>query len=265
MAKKGSGNSLDDIRKAIEESGGDALRAASILGVTRTSYYNYVNRYPELKELAKEVRGREPQPDAQTDAEWIESDDPNDAPVLSKKQIEALERIDKDSNKGELWAYVGEISTSVLLKLEERGMIQLRYEDGGKWAMLSDEGEIAMLWHVEQGSREWELLMAGKGKPVRRKAEKAESINIRKNIQPLPSENLEQTISEMFPSPQPISQVIGHENGATDCNDCAECLHREVLAYIMERVPEAKELYDGIAALKANQKKVDAVLKKIGG
>lgn len=277
MAKKGSGNSYEDIKAAIEMGEGKLLTSAGILGVTRASMYSYINRFPELKKLYEELKVKSKGKAPETTEVTVDAED---APVLTQRQVEALNLIDTRSNKGELWAETGEISTSVLLKLEERGFISLRYEDGGKWAMLTDEGEIAMLWHVVQGSREWELLMAEKGQPVRadrfvehpkkrgRKPKVQQSIPVgdlaKKFVRPF-----DEAARENGGSPQAETKVHLHSfanfanagiqstegkpvrevSPVEDCQCAGPCAHRRVMELLMERSPKIRKLFNQAVGL----------------
>jgi hypothetical protein len=262
MAKKGSGNSIEDIRAAIIEAKGDALRAAELLGVTRTSFYNYMHKNPELAALRDAQKQAAKSNSPMAEDVLKSEDDPDDAPVLTPKQLEILEFVDKESGNEGLRACVSTFGTAVLLKLEQRGFIKLRYEDGGKWAILTENGDIARLWHVIYGSREWELQQGYK----RNRTEDKNPQNPQSNfIQPIEDEvpALGTSLGNhvvALPPPNPVST-----RQEVSCANCAECSHRDVLEYLIAEYPEVKSLYEHVAAIKAHEKEAAAVLQKLKG
>lgn len=56
--KKVARLSKDKIRKALKATAGNVTAAADQLGCTRRSVYNWLDRYPELKEAVAEERER---------------------------------------------------------------------------------------------------------------------------------------------------------------------------------------------------------------
>lgn len=78
----------------------------------------------------------------------------DDAPILTRRQIEAIEYIDETSDHGEYWADVSQFHRTILNNLEERGFVTLREEEGELWAMPTDDGLEAAIWHIANTSRE---------------------------------------------------------------------------------------------------------------
>ncbi len=66
---------------------------------------------------------------------------------------------------------------------------------------------------------------------------------------------------EQIPTPNP-SPASGEGNNGTCADECETCVHREVLALIMDKVPAARELYEHQQALQVAKKKMDAALAR---
>ena len=56
MAKNGNNIKADDLITAIQDGRGYASKAAELLGVSRTSFYTYLNRFATAKQTLEDVR-----------------------------------------------------------------------------------------------------------------------------------------------------------------------------------------------------------------
>jgi hypothetical protein len=275
----GKQRDLDDMLQAVMHCGGDLSVFAKALGTSSGSARNYLYRYPELMEIWKSQRG---EMDAEKAVDKVAVNGAEEAAsdevvILSESQKRVLDDIDASGRGG--WANVDNVPTTLLLKMEGWGLLEAKKEAGNWFARLTDDGEIALLGgEIKPKAKPTVELKPAVGKPTNG-PKKTGGWNSHRTQKESAADWSDAEPSNENGASHEISDIIGQEvsnqeenatwqpiaSNPNDCADCRECLHREVLEYIMERVPDAKELYEQVAAKKKAEAEMAAILKKFGG
>jgi hypothetical protein len=275
MATRGKARTEEEILQAVIRGNGDKSVIAKELDTSVGQVNNYLFRYPHINDIYK--ASRRDLKGAKDEANELVEEVPKETEVLTESQKRVIDDIDA-KGRGD-WVNVEQVPTVVLMKLEGWGLLNLKREDNQWHAKLTDEGYTALITGDFTPKTESQAEL----KPAVRKAkdepQKKGGWNNKPKLRP----------EAILEEKEPINPVIGQEeapdafqalrdawheteqepaaNGVNghDCGDCAECLHREVLEYLMANNSDVKELYEHVAAKKQAENKMRTILKKFGG
>jgi len=275
---RGVARGEDDIRDAVIRGNGDKSVIAKELGCSVGQVNNYLYRYPGLNDIYKAQR-RDLGKFEDASTEKVD-EEVGETQVLTVSQKRVIDDIDAQAKDVDGFTNVNRIPTTLLLKLEEWGLVALKKEADPWYGRLTDDGEIALItgeFTIKSSKKHAPKQIVGrpttepkKHRDSTRKQELVDEAAKNGNIHPLADDTVTEQLQEI--SDVIRSQLVGAGNSAIprhaaveDCADCAECLHRDVLEYLMERNPDVKELYKHVAAMKEADKQAQAILKKFGG
>lgn len=227
-------------KSAIIECSGNVVQMVEHLGLKTDGsvYYLLSKKFPDLKGFWESVKaGNAPSDiDVELDTQ-VHSLDSKTPPILSRKQVDILNAI--DAAQGHPFD-VGIVSIYIK-NLAERGFITL---DNG-FATLTETGDVARIEHILLGSMEHQALTSKHTPPTPAKVNRKEFMRPEKGVVAV----------------KPKKEI----KAESDCQNCHDCIHHDVLDFIVSNRPEFSELVEQVTKLKLTEREVQAQLKKLGG
>jgi hypothetical protein len=270
---RGQARTEEEILQAVMRGNGDKSVIAKGLNTSLGQVNNYLYRYPHINDVFKasrrDLKGPEIEEDTPVEAVQGETE------VLTESQKRVIDDIEANG-RGD-WANVDKVPSVMLFKLEEWGLIDLKRGDNLWFAKLTDEGYSALITgDFSPKENDKVAPKPAAKKPANEPKKKGGWRNIPKTEAPDTEQPINPVIGQDFTAkwheqeiqgsslPVNMQGVATHDTNS-DCGNCSECLHREALALIMEKVPAVKEIYEHLAAKKKAEKQIEAALKKFGG
>lgn len=212
-------------------------------------YYLLDNKFADLKDLWTNVKEGRVNLDPELDAQLhdIASDLP---PILTRIQLEIMEFIDAAEG------HVGrttEFNQVHLNNLIQRGFIRL----SGEYVSLTEEGDLARIDHMIYGSEAWYSELE--------KAKQADKAKKRGRPSKAKPEAKIDRDAFMRPEKGVVSSKPKTEEVKADspCHD-ENCIHQEVLEFLVNNRPELAELVDETLKMKIALRNVRAEIEKLG-
>lgn len=256
--RKGDKITHEMFKTAIIACSGNILEMKKHLDLkTETSiYYLLANKFQDLKSLWLSVKDGSVNLDPELDTQLraFASDLP---PILTRIQLEIMDFIDTGGGES---VRVTDFNSVHVKNLVERGFILL--ENG--FAILTEDGDVARLNHMVYGSEDWykeleKSKQPEKPKKLGRKPKPVAKINREAFMRPengvVPSKPKSADDGDLLAEEAPID---------TPCSDCDNCIHQEVLNFLVSNRPELFELVNEALKMKTALRNVRAEIEKLG-